>query len=261
MAPDEGTHFRATVEYDGSDFSGFQRQPGARTVQGEIEAVLARLQGGAPTTARGAGRTDAGVHATGQVIDFRLRWNSDAEALRQALNGLLPDDVAARGLSPAAPGFHPRYDATSRKYVYTIYNGPTRAPRWRRLALHEPRPLDEGAMDQAARLLLGTHDFASFGRATTPSEQTVRTLLGAEVRREGAWLRVALEANGFLFRMVRSLVGSLLVIGRGAQPPEWMGELLAARDRGAAAAVVPPQGLCLVAVRYPKTLERRDATI
>jgi tRNA pseudouridine38-40 synthase len=213
--------------------------------------VLARLQGGEHVRARGAGRTDSGVHATGQVIDFRLRWKSDEQQLQRALNAMLPADVVIRSLSRAPDGFHPRYDALSRAYVYTLLNSPIRQPLYRRLTHHEPRPLDEVVMDRAIRMLLGEHDFGAFGRAPGAGSNTRRVLLNAAVWRSGNLVQVGLEANAFLFRMVRSLVGSLLMIGRGEQPPEWLVELLARRDRGAAAQVAPPTGLCLVAVRYP----------
>lgn len=244
-------HYKATVEYDGTALSGFQRQHAVRTVQGELERVLTGLQGGEPVEVRGAGRTDAGVHATGQVVDFRLRWRRDEGALRHALNGLLPEDVAVRAVERAPVGFHPRYDALSRRYHYTLLNAPERQPLLRRTTYHEPWPLDVGAMEAALQQLLGTHDFASFGRAPAPSESTTRTLLWARAWREGALVRVGLEANAFLFRMVRSIVGSLLPVGRGEQPPEWFASLLAAQDRGEAGATIPPSGLCLVAVRYP----------
>jgi tRNA pseudouridine38-40 synthase len=244
-------HYRATIEYDGMDFAGFQRQAELRTVQGEVEAVLARLQGGEHVPVRGAGRTDSGVHATGQVIDFRLRWKSTEQQLQHALNAMLPGDVAIRSLAQAPEGFHPRYNALSRAYVYTLLNSPGRQPLYRRVTHHEPRPLDEAVMDRAIRMLLGEHDFAVFGRAPGAGSSTRRVLLKAAVWRSGEMVRVGLEANAFLFRMVRSLVGSLLVIGRREQPPEWVVELLAAGDRGAAAPPAPQTGLCLVAVRYP----------
>jgi tRNA pseudouridine38-40 synthase len=246
-------HFKATIEYDGTEFNGFQRQKSARSVQGDLEQVLSTLQSGEPVAVRGAGRTDRGVHATGQVVDFRLRWRKNGAELQGALNAMLPYDMAVSALSRAPEGFHPRYDATSRAYIYTLLNSSHRQPLLRRTTHYISRPLDEKAMDEAARRLLGEHDFASFGRATTPSESTTRRLLQARVWREGDLVRVGLEANGFLYRMVRSIVGSLLPVGFGEQPVAWIDELLAARDRGAAATVIPPTGLCLVAVRYPGT--------
>jgi tRNA pseudouridine38-40 synthase len=221
-------------------------------VQGEVEAVLARLQGGEHVPVRGAGRTDSGVHATGQVIDFRLRWKSDEQQLQHSLNAMLPADVAVVRLSQAPENFHPRYDALSRTYIYTLLNSPSRQPLHRRATHYEPRLLDEKVMDLAVRMLLGEHDFAAFGRAPGAGSSTRRLLRDAAVWRSGELVRVGLEANAFLFRMVRSLVGSLLVIGRGERPAEWLVDLLAAGDRGAAAQVAPPTGLCLVAVRYPE---------
>ncbi|HEX8681011.1 MAG TPA: tRNA pseudouridine(38-40) synthase TruA [Ardenticatenaceae bacterium] len=247
-------HFQATIEYDGTNFSGFQRQPTARSVQGELERVLATLHGGEQVSVRGAGRTDSGVHATGQVVDFHLSWRKGEADLLHALNDMLPKDVALRSLALAPEGFHPRYDALSRTYRYTLLNAPQRQPLLHRFTLHEPRPLNEKVMDEAATHLLGEHDFAAFGRATTASENTTRQMLAARVWREGELVRVELQANGFLYRMVRSIVGSLLPIGRGEQPPSWMVELLASRDRSAAATVIPPNGLCLVAVEYPNPL-------
>lgn len=244
-------HYQATIEYDGTAFFGFQRQAAARTVQGAVERALHPLAGGTRVRVRGAGRTDRGVHATGQVIDFRLDWRKDDAALLRALNALLPDDVAVRAVGPAPDGFHPRYDAVSRAYVYTVLNAPQRQPLLRHVTLHEPRPLDAAAMDAAVQPLLGEHDFASFGRATTVSGSTVRALRAARVWREGELVRVGLEANGFLYRMVRSLVGALLVVGRGEMGGGWLRTVLEARDRGAAGQVAAPMGLCLVAVRYP----------
>jgi tRNA pseudouridine38-40 synthase len=244
--------YKATIAYDGTDFAGFQRQTSDRTVQSVLEAVLGEIAGETRIAIRGAGRTDAGVHATGQVIDFDLpTWRRDPATLRHALNAMLPHDVAVWEIAPVADDFHARFAATSRAYIYTILNTPLRHPLYERTALHEAIRLDDGAMGMAVQLLLGEHDFGSFGRATTPSQSTVRTLLEAQVWREGELVKIGLAANGFLFRMVRSLVGTLLPIGRGNQPPEWILEVLHARHRKAAAKVIAPNGLCLVAVRYP----------
>jgi tRNA pseudouridine38-40 synthase len=164
---------------------------------------------------------------------------------------MLPRDVAVWDVAAVPPDFHARFDATSRAYVYTVLNTPLRHPLHERTAFHEAAPLAAKAMDAAAHLLLGEHDFGSFGRATTRSQSTARTLLEAKVWREGEFVRVGLAANGFLFRMVRSIVGTLLPIGRGEQPPEWIEQVLLARHRKAAARVIAPNGLCLVAIRYP----------
>lgn len=244
-------HYKATIEYDGTDFLGFQVQAQGRTVQGALEAALRRLNHDEPVRVRGAGRTDSGVHASGQVIDFHLAWARGDGGLLQALNAILPADVALRDLARAEPGFHPRFSATARAYRYAIWNAPARSPLARRQALHVATPLDADAMGVALAHLQGTHDFASFG-LPTQGDVTIRDLTMGTVRRDGPWLFVELEANGFLYRMVRGIVGSLLTVGSGAQPPDWMAEVLAARDRAAASAPVAPMGLCLTAVRYDR---------
>lgn len=246
---DLAVHYKATIEYDGTDFLGFQVQSRGRTVQGEIESVLARLNRGEPVRVRGAGRTDSGVHATGQVIDFSLGWRHGDDVLLRALNAILPPDIAVRTLEPAPPGFHARFSATSRAYRYTIWNAPQRSPLARRIALHVAEPLDEVAMAAALNAIVGEQDFASFGQATQ-GESTVRRLERAEASRDGWWLFVDLEASGFLYRMVRSIVGSLLPVGRGEASPEWLRGVLLARDRSAAGPTVAPVGLCLTDVRY-----------
>ncbi|MDQ7030212.1 MAG: tRNA pseudouridine(38-40) synthase TruA [Ardenticatenia bacterium] len=242
-------HYRAVIEYDGTHFAGFQVQPNARTVQGELEAVLARLCGNRRVRVRGAGRSDAGVHAQGQVIDFFMAWEHADEKLWRALNALLPDDVAVRYLERAPDAFHPRYSAVSRVYRYTIWNDRVRSPVARHFALHEPRPLDAQAMHEGAQFLVGEHDFASFGRPTS-GETTVRHLMRADVHRQGAWVYVELEANAFLYRMARRIVGTLLPVGWGEVDPPHVREVLMACQPHAAGPAVAPQGLCLVAVTY-----------
>ncbi len=254
------THYRAVIEYDGTDFAGFQVQPNARTVQGELEGALARLNGGERVRVRGAGRTDAGVHARGQVIDFFLAWPHEDHDLWRALNALLPKDVAVRHLERAPETFHPRYSAVSRIYRYTIWNDRVRSPMARRFALHEPRPLDERAMDEAARLLIGEHDFVSFGQPTS-GDTTVRRLMRASVRRDGAWVYVELEANAFLYRMARRIVGTLLPVGRGDAEPAGVRAVLEARQPQAAGPAVAPWGLCLVAVTYDEREEMLAQTL
>ncbi|MGB0384051.1 MAG: tRNA pseudouridine(38-40) synthase TruA [Ardenticatenaceae bacterium] len=249
-------HYKATIEYDGTEFHGFQRQLQARTVQGVLEDVLSTLNGGTRISLRGAGRTDSGVHAVGQVIDFQLPYRGDEVALQRALNAMLPQDVAVREISRAPKEFHPRYDALSRVYIYSLLNTPIRQPLYYRQTLQERHPLNELAMDEALKRLQGQHDFASFGRPTSPSGRTTRIMLATRVWREGELIRIKVEANGFLYRMVRSIVGTLLVIGRGQKAPAWIDSVLAARHRGAAPQVVRPTGLCLVAVRYPEPLGR-----
>ena len=246
-------HYKATIEYDGTEFCGFQIQPKDRTVQGVLEDVLTTLNGGTHVRLRGAGRTDSGVHAIGQVIDFSLTFRDDEHALQRALNIMLPKDVAVRHLSFAPPNFHPRYDALSRAYVYTILNTPIRQPLQHRNSLHYRPLLDEKVMHNAVQRLLGCHDFASFGRPTTASGSTTRVMKDGRVWREGEQVCIGLEANGFLYRMVRSIVGSLLLIGRNKKTPDWIEDVLSARNRSLAAPVVKPHGLCLAAVPYPNS--------
>ena len=246
-------HYKGTIEYDGTEFYGFQRQRTGRTVQGVFEEVLSTLNGGLALPIRAAGRTDSGVHATGQVINFHLTTRLNKNEIKRALNAMLPKDVAIRDLSNVAPNFHPRYDAISRVYIYTILNRPIRQPLKNRTSFHVRHPLNEKAMNDAVQRLLGKHDFASFGRATSSGGPTIRVMMRASVWREGDLVRIGVEANGFLYRMVRSIVGTLLVIGRNQKPPDWIEDVLAARNRSEAGTVVQPQGLCLVAVRYPNS--------
>ncbi len=244
------TRYRATLAYDGTDYHGFQRQAPEHepTVQGEVERSLATV-GQAGVTVLGSGRTDAGVHAAGQVIAFDADWRHRPEDLNRALNAALPADISVLELADAAPGFHPRYDALSREYIYTVYNAPVRHPLYRRYALHVAEPLDGAAMQAAVAALVGEHDFAAFGLPTT-GPVTVRQMFQAACEAEPPLMRIRLEANGFLYRMVRSIVGTLLAVGRGAMTPEQWGAVLESRDRARAGTPVPPHGLCLTRVRY-----------
>jgi tRNA pseudouridine38-40 synthase len=199
--------YRATVEYDGTDFAGFQVQRrGLRTVQGELEAALARLSDGVRQPVDGAGRTDAGVHAAGQVIGFTYAGRLDAEALEAALSGLLPPDIAIRGVRRTQPGFHPRRAARSREYRYTVWNGP-RSPLRERHALGVRDPLDVAAMARAGSVLVGRHDFRAFG---TTNRSPVRTVHAVRVTRRGRVVTIDVTADAFLRGMVRRVVAVLL---------------------------------------------------
>ncbi len=239
---------RAVVAYDGTDYGGFQRQNNALTVQEVLEAVLAQItQEAVPILA--AGRTDAGVHALGQVIAFDTAWRHGLDDLQRALNAVLPADIAVLEVEEASRGFHPRYDARSRRYRYTLYNALVRLPLGRRYSLHVAAPLDVEAMQRAARFLIGEHDFATFGQAFK-GRSAVRRVLVAEWGGESTHLRFDIEANAFLYRMVRSIVGTLLQVGRGDMDVETFAAVLAARDRSQAGPTVPPHGLCLIEVKY-----------
>lgn len=244
-------NWRFVVEYDGTDFAGWQRQAGAaRTVQGTLEAAVEQVTGVA-TAVHGAGRTDAGVHAEGQVAHARIVTRLDPATLLRALDAVLPRDVAVRALAVAPDAFHARRDAISKHYAYRLWTGAVRSPLRERRSLWVRAPHDVAAMRKAAALLVGEHDFASFQAAGAPKRSTVRRLDRLAI--DGAWggeVAVHAEANGFLRHMVRNLVGTLLEVGRGRRAPESMPALLAARDRGAAGPTAAPRGLTLVSVRY-----------
>lgn len=243
------TRFRARIAYDGANYHGFQRQrPGEPTIQGELERVISHLAN-QHTAVTGAGRTDSGVHAQGQIISFDIDWRHDSQALLRAINANLPEDIAVLQLSPASPDFHPRYDAKKRAYVYQIYNAPVRNPVYRRYSWHVSKPLDETAMDICAQKVVGTHDFATFGQPPK-GINTVRTIYRAYWQRDGEWLTFYVEANAFLYRMVRSLVGSMKVVGEGKWTVDDFDAAFCARNREKCATVAPPQGLSLILVSY-----------
>lgn len=243
--------YRATVQYDGTDYYGFQRQRrGVPSIQATIEEVLARLAGH-PIRVLGAGRTDTGVHALGQVVGFTIEWSDKRglPALQRALNALLPPDIAVVQLAEASPDFHPRYDARRRSYAYHILNAPVRRPLLRQRAWHVAQPLEPARMNEAAAALIGVRDFATFGRATV-GDSTVREVFAAEWRRDGEMLIFDICANAFLQRMVRSVVGSLKAVGCGKWTAAEFVEALAARDRARSATSAPAHGLYLVSVEY-----------
>ncbi len=243
-------HLGAVVEYDGSRYAGFQRQKREITIQEEIEKALTSVTQ-EQTKIVGAGRTDAGVHATGQVISFSTGWKRPLSELQRALNALLAFDIAILELSEVPPDFHARRSALSRKYRYTIFNRSTRSPLSRLYAYHWVGELDLEAMKEALRSLIGVHDFASFGRAR-PGGSTVRQMLEVDCRREGDYIYIDLVANAFLKRMVRSIVGTLLLVGRGELSPQGFKEVLEAKDRSRAGDLLPAHGLCLTKVSYPR---------
>jgi tRNA pseudouridine38-40 synthase len=238
---DRPIRYRARVEYDGTGFAGFQVQPGARTVQGLLEAALARLSGGIRQPVDGAGRTDAGVHAEGQVIAFTYRGRLSASELTSALNGLLPPDVAVRDVRRAARDFHPRYAARYREYRYTIWNGP-RSPLRARTALWVARRLDSDAMARAASAFVGRHDFSAFGGA---DPQPVRTVQRIRVRRTGHLVTIDVRADAFLRGMVRRMVAVLVAVGKGDAPETLVATALAARQPALGGAAAPARGLSL----------------
>jgi len=240
--------YKAIIAYDGTDFLGFQIQAQGRTVQGVLEHRLAQM---AKTSIRvvGAGRTDAGVHATGQVISFKLPWKHSTAKLEKALNATLPNDLVITTLTTTYDHFHPRFDARSRQYRYTILNQPHRDVIKQRYVTHIARPLDVSRMQKASSLLLGTHDFASFGRPPQ-GNNTIRTITQAEWLVDGSEIQFYVTANAFLYRMVRSIVGTLIQIGIGRMEVDDMKHVLQAKDRSKAGAPALTNGLCLINVNY-----------
>ena len=246
--------YRARVEYDGTDFAGFQVQPGKRTVQGELEAALARLADGRRLRVDGAGRTDAGVHASGQVIAFTYDGRLSAAALGRALDALLPADVAIGGLRRTPTGFQPRFAARYREYRYTIWNGP-RSPLRERQALGMRAPLDAAAMERAGQVLVGRHDFSAFGAV---DRGPVRTLHRVRVRRSGSLVTIDVTADAFLRGMVRRIVAVLLEVGRGKMDGSAVAAALAAGRPALDGAMAPAKGLCLRRVVMGRRTGRQD---
>lgn len=256
-------NWRIVVEYDGTGFAGWQRQGGGpRTVQGVLEEALAKLAKGRVGVI-GAGRTDAGVHAEGQVANARAATRLAAKDLLRAWNAQLPRDVAIRALAPAPADYHARRAARSKRYAYRLWTGAERSPLRERTSLRRRPPLALEALRTASRALVGTHDFASFCAAGGDAHGTVRTLTRAEwLGAVGAELRFEVEGPGFLRHMVRNLVGSLLEVGSGRRPPSWIGELLHARARSAAGPTAPAHGLVLVRVDdgFPEGIQELEAS-
>jgi tRNA pseudouridine38-40 synthase len=245
--------FRATVEYDGTDFAGFQVQPGKRTVQGVLEAALARLGDGEDQRVDGAGRTDAGVHARAQVIGFTYTGSLSETDLGRALDALLPPDVSVGNVRRAPAGFNPRYAARYREYRYTVWNGP-RSPLRERTAFGVRAPLDTVSMARAGSAFIGRHDFSAFG-ATDRSP--VRTVSKVRVRREGRLVTIDVGADSFLRGMVRRMVAVLLEVGLGKLDEVEVRAALAGSGPAISGAAAPAKGLCLRRV----ALGRRPARL
>jgi tRNA pseudouridine38-40 synthase len=248
---DEATQLKLLVEYDGTDYLGWQLQPDGPTIQGVLEHALA-VALREPVRIRVAGRTDTGVHARGQVVTAPITTPpDDLGRLVRSLNALTPSDVAVREATLVDDTFDPRRHARSRLYEYRILASPTPSAFWRRHAWHVLVPLDAGAMATAAAALVGEHDFDAFrGADAEPILSTVRRVFVSELRRDGECLVYRIEATAFLKHMVRNIVGTLVEIGRGDRPASAMAEILASRDRRRAGETCPPHGLTLVAVRY-----------
>jgi tRNA pseudouridine38-40 synthase len=256
-------HYQIILAYDGSLFKGFQRQAKARSVQGELETALRRLnwQGRAILA---AGRTDTGAHASGQVIAFDLDWSHPIAELQQALNGLLPGDIAVQSIRMVNPGFHPRYHATWRRYRYQIYCQPVRQPLLDRYAWQVWPAADRYRLQEAASLLIGTHDFAAFGTPPRPASSTVRTVFQAEWWEEAPHLVFEITAQAFLYHMVRRLVHMQVQVGQGRLAPEAIHQVLQLPQEQPGKGsllnhgLAPACGLTLVEVGYPPEIYAVD---
>jgi tRNA pseudouridine38-40 synthase len=279
---------KLTIAYDGTNYAGWQFQPGSASVQETLEKAIAQVTG-QKVSVLASGRTDAGVHALGQVVGLRTDSTLTADVLRRALNAVLPHDVAVLEVAETPEGFHPTHDAVRKRYRYVIHDGPVRDVFGRHFAwYYSYGRLDAEAMQRAAAALLGTHDFSSFESSGAQRKSSVRTIFELRVERgrgadvgcvkrtddgtvntecrgalhapyeagqgraggQGDFITIEVESNGFLYNMVRAIVGTLVEVGRGKQPESWPGEVLRAKDRRRAGPTVPPQGLCLMKVEY-----------
>jgi tRNA pseudouridine38-40 synthase len=238
------------IEYEGSAFAGWQRQTGLRSVEAEIEAA-ASFVAAQPVTLVAAGRTDAGVHALGQVAHFETDAERSARNWLLGINSRLPSDVALSWVRAVDPAFHARSSAVARGYRYVIDNRPTRSALERLRACWWREPLDAGRMNRAAQLLLGQHDFSSFRAAECQSRSPLRCVHALRVSRQESKVIIDITANAFLHHMVRNIAGTLLAIGSGERTESWLAAVLAARDRRGAGMTAPAQGLYLATVHYP----------
>jgi tRNA pseudouridine38-40 synthase len=249
-------NLRIVVEYDGSPFSGWQIQKDKPTVQGELARAVEEITG-RKTLVVGAGRTDAGVHAEGQVANFHTTSPIPARKWPEALNAHLPPAIAVLSAEEVPVEFHAQFAATSKVYRYRVLNRPLRSALDRDRVHLVKAPLDVARMAEGAALIVGTHDFRSFGSGMSEKEQTVRTILSFEVAARPPFVDFVVHGDGFLYNQVRSMVGTLLAAGAGSKPPGWVKEVLEARDRSKAGANVPAKGLTLVEVRYDGKPRRR----
>ncbi len=246
-------HIRLVVEYDGSELHGWQRQDNAPTVQQHLEEALAKLLTH-ETQVSGASRTDAGVHARGQVASFRTERPISIHGVRRGLNSMLPDSISIRDASEVPEDFHPRFSATGKHYRYSLLTRNERSPRFRDHAWHHPEPLDVNAMQVAARALIGEHDFSAFRAAGCSAKTTVRRVDAiALTRLSPHLLDIDIRGNAFLRQMVRIIVGTLTEVGTGRKKPAQVAEILASKDRTQAGVTAPAHGLELMEVRYDGT--------
>lgn len=243
-------NFRLTLSYDGTDFHGWQTQPGFRTVQQVVEAALAELTGAGRVRVNASGRTDTGVHAVGQVVNFRSETRLEPPVILRALNARLPEDVIVRDAALAADDFDANRDAVRKLYRYVIHDGPVPDLFQRRYSHHSRHALDAAAMARAAAALRGTQDFRCFETEWPNRASSVRTITHIALSRFGEWIWLDVEADGFLYNMVRAIAGTLMNVGRGYWPAEEVAAIVASGDRTRAGPTAPARGLFLMRVTY-----------
>lgn len=257
MNPLKPRNIKLVLEYDGSSFFGFQRQPQRMTVQEALEKALSSLLNRKTKIAAASGRTDTGVHAMGQIVNFKTVSPMPTAQIQKGLNGLLPMAVAVREVKEVRDKFHARFDARSKTYEYRVWNDPTRSPLNRAGTFHVREPLNVSKMRAAAKYFIGRHDFKSFattskisGKNQRTAKSTVRTINRFQIIKSGPLIRLIVEGDGFLYRMVRNLTGVLIEVGRGKLGLTELVKILKGRDRRLAPAAAGPQGLILVNVTY-----------
>ncbi|MFD1021238.1 tRNA pseudouridine(38-40) synthase TruA [Thalassobacillus hwangdonensis] len=244
---------KCIIQYDGTAFAGYQVQPDQRTVQSKLEAALTQMHKGKEVKVVASGRTDAGVHAKGQVVHFDTSLDIPLEGWKKGLKSLLPPDIGVLEVQSASESFHARYDTVGKEYRYVILNQPDPDIFKRNYAFHVREELNVEAMREACRYLEGEHDFTSFCSARTEVKgDKVRTIMKADVQRLGSELTFTFRGSGFLYNMVRILVGTLVEIGKGERDPVDIPSIIDARNRAAAGKTAPPQGLFLWEVHYPQ---------
>lgn len=247
-----------TIEYDGTDYAGWQVQPNAVSIQQVVEDALKRLLK-EQVRLHSSGRTDAGVHAEAMPASFSTTKSVPLKAFTAGLNALLPPDISVRGAIEVPPGFHPRREATAKHYRYTIHVAPNRAPLARLYSWHLRGPLDLEAMRKGAADFVGEHDFAAFRGAGCAAKTTVRRVDSVKITENGEFLVIDVTGAGFLRNMVRSMVGTLVEVGLGKMAPETVAELLRSPDRAAVGSTAPPQGLALVEVEFGSFFQKQKS--
>src|SRR3990172_2629477 len=250
--------FKLTIEYDGTDYHGWQVQPGTSTIQGELEYAMARIIG-THVHVRGAGRTDAGVHATGQVASLRADFGHPPDTLRRALTSLLPPDIVVTRVEEAPENFDAQRWAQWKRYRYTLLTRSFPSALERRYALFVPHPLKTDSIAEAAGMLIGEHDFTSFQAAKSSVGHPIRRVFATEFRQQGDHLFFEIVADGFLRHMIRIIMGTLLDVGRGKLTPDNLKAILEARDRNQASKTISPHALCLLEVGY-MAFSRKNAS-